>query len=196
PADWDVLAEIESLTNPRARDELGDIQLVPVEQRVAGPGATWVMAPFAHRRPSRFSDGSHGVYYAAHDRGTAVAETRYHIGRFYLATREPPLDLEMRVLAGALDGRFHDLRGDRRRWSAVLDPDSYAAANAFGAELRAGGSRGIVYPSVRDPGGQCLGAFRPDAVGLPESIGVLGYRWNGREIAGVFDYDTGEWLAD
>src|SRR5579872_1470221 len=37
--DWDALYWIESLTNPRLRDEIGDIELVPREERVFGPGA-------------------------------------------------------------------------------------------------------------------------------------------------------------
>ncbi len=54
------------LVNPRLRNEAGAIHLVPPEERVTGPGATWVMAPFTHFNPngSRFSDGTYGVYYA------------------------------------------------------------------------------------------------------------------------------------
>ncbi|MEO6593336.1 MAG: RES family NAD+ phosphorylase [Planctomycetota bacterium] len=194
PSQWETIADIESLTNPRAREELGDIAVVPAEQRVSGPGATWVMAPFVHRRSSRFSDGSYGVYYAARRRPTAIAETRFHMARFYAASSELPLDVEMRVLVGAVDDRLHDLRGGDRRWSAVLDPDNYAAGWQLGAKLRAAGSRGLVYPSVRDQGGQCFAALTPRATGLPASAGVLSYHWDGERVARVFDYAAGEWL--
>src|SRR4030088_1966236 len=33
PADWDALYWIESLTNPRLRDEVGDIELVAPDER-------------------------------------------------------------------------------------------------------------------------------------------------------------------
>src|SRR5690348_10064538 len=68
PDMWDTLADLEQATNPRFRDEIGDISLVPSARRVSGPGATWVMAPFTHVNPkgSRFSNGTYGVYYAAH----------------------------------------------------------------------------------------------------------------------------------
>lgn len=33
PEDWGVLYMVESLTNPRLRDEVGDIRLVPPEDR-------------------------------------------------------------------------------------------------------------------------------------------------------------------
>lgn len=102
PATWEVLAEVEALTNPRIREEIGRVAHVPVAERVAGPGASWVMGSFAHRRASRFSDGSFGVYYCADREATAIAETRWHMGRFYAATGEPPLDVEMRVLVGAI----------------------------------------------------------------------------------------------
>src|SRR5580704_1292054 len=58
PRVWDVLFELEQLTNPRVRDEVGAIHLVPPERRVFGPNASWVMAPFTHVNVlgSRFSD--------------------------------------------------------------------------------------------------------------------------------------------
>lgn len=50
PQDWDVLYAVESLTNPRLRDEVGDIRLVPPEDRVYGDGTSWIMAAFTHPR--------------------------------------------------------------------------------------------------------------------------------------------------
>ena len=53
---WDALMALEQLTNPRVRDEVGDIALVPPDDRVSGPGASYVMAAFTHINPkgSRF----------------------------------------------------------------------------------------------------------------------------------------------
>lgn len=48
PAVWDALIALEQLTNPRIRDEVGDISLVPPDERVSGPGASYVMASFTH----------------------------------------------------------------------------------------------------------------------------------------------------
>ncbi len=113
PSDWDALLELEMLTNPRVRDEVGDIALVPTEQRVSGPGASWVMAAFTHIGwPSRFSDGSWGVYYAARQLLTAVHEKAHHVARFYAATNEPlGTSMELRSLVAKIDARFHDVRG-------------------------------------------------------------------------------------
>jgi hypothetical protein len=40
PADLEALYEIEALTNPRLRDELGALRMVPKERRVSGAGST------------------------------------------------------------------------------------------------------------------------------------------------------------
>src|SRR5690606_22607554 len=72
PDDLDALFELEGMTNPRLRQELGELSLVPAERRISGPGTTPIMAAFTHPSPdgSRFSDGSWGVYYAARERET------------------------------------------------------------------------------------------------------------------------------
>jgi hypothetical protein len=77
---WEALIRPEELTNPRVRDEVGTIALIPPEERVSGPGASHVMASFTHLNPkgSRFSDGSYGVYCAASALETAIAETVFH----------------------------------------------------------------------------------------------------------------------
>jgi hypothetical protein len=197
PGEWELLAEVESLTNPRLRDEIGEIRLVPLEERVSGPGASWVMASFTHLNPqgSRFSDGSYGVYHAARELKTAIAETTFHLGRFYAATGDPPHAEDMRVLSGRIDARFHDLRGGDPRWRACLDPDDYSASRALGRSLRAAGSNGVVWPSVRRTGGQCLGAFRPRAVGIPVQGRHLRYSWDGRQISRYFDYAEERWVS-
>lgn len=195
PAEWEILAEVESLTNPRVRDEIGAIHLVPPDERVAGPGASWVMASFTHvnRRGSRFSDGSYGVYYAAAALATAVAETTHHMARFYAMTSDPPHAEEMRVLRGRVDAPFHDLRG-QPDFLPCLDAEDYQASRTLGARLRRAGSNGVVYPSVRQAGGQCLGAFRPKAVGRPHQERHLRYHWDGRRIDRYFDYATDRWV--
>ena len=77
-ADLDVVFVIEALTNPRIRDELGELRLVPADERMVGPGSTPIMAAFTHRNPegSRFSDGSYGMYYAAQALETDRKSTR------------------------------------------------------------------------------------------------------------------------
>ncbi|MEN1929888.1 RES family NAD+ phosphorylase [Luteimonas sp. MJ246] len=184
PADIAALHELESMTNPRMRDELGAIELVPPKRRIAGPGTTPIMASFTHLNPegSRFTPGWFGAYYCAREQQTAVTETVFHKSRFLRATREPACVLDMRCYLGDVDGRFHDVRGG---YPDLHDPDSYAASQRFAVELREADSNGIVYDSVRAPGGTCLAAFHPDMLKPVRQGPHLQYHWDGERIARV-----------
>ncbi|GAB5468030.1 MAG: hypothetical protein Kilf2KO_10600 [Rhodospirillales bacterium] len=96
PADLEAVLALESLTNPRLRQEVGALDLVPPAERVSGPGSSIVMAAFTHLNPqgSRFSDGSYGVFYAAEELETAIAETKHHRAAFLRATAEAPLEVD------------------------------------------------------------------------------------------------------
>ena len=186
PADLEALYAIEALTNPRLREEWGELANVPKEHRVSGPGTTPLMAAFTHVNPdgSRFSDGSYGVLYLAHEFDTAVEETVYHRQVFLAATNEPPLDITMRCYVSGVHGELHDIRGG---WQAEHDPDSYAASSALGARLRAEGSNGIAYDSARRAGGECAALFYPDLAKPCVQGKHLMYRWDGERIAQVLE---------
>jgi RES domain-containing protein len=189
PADLDDVFAIESRTNDRLRQEVGDLALVPPEDRVAGAGASYLMAPFTHVSTpgGRFHDGSFGAYYTARARETAIAETVHHRERFLRATSEAPLEIEMRVLRATLDADLHDLRGRREEWRAVYDPEGYAASQHLARRLRAAASWGLVYDSVRHPGGECAAVLRPPALSRCRQAEHLGYRWDGERIALVYE---------
>jgi hypothetical protein len=189
PEDLDAVHELESLTNDRLRDEVGEIQVIPPADRVSGPGAGYVMAAFTHPSPAgaRFSDSRRGAYYAARTIDTAIAETSYHRARFLRATREPPMELDMRVLEAELNARLHDIRGLRAELPAVYDPGDYSASQQFALRLHAEGSDGIAYDSVRDDGGQCVAIFRPRRVRSCRASMHLTYVWDGANIARVYE---------
>ena len=197
PAVWEALTALEQATNPRVRDAIGEIALVPPEDRVAGPGASYVMASFTHLNPmgSRFSDGTFGVYYAASDLETAVAETVFHFEAFARDAGDPARMEDMRVLVGEVAEDFEDvaaLPADKQ--ARILAPDDYAAGRAFGRAQREAGAMGVTYPSVRRDTGACVGAFRPRAVGLPHQERHLKYRWNGERADRYFDYSSETWI--
>jgi hypothetical protein len=189
PADLEAVLEIEALTNERVRDEVGELRLVAPEDRVSGPGSSFIMAAFTHLYPGggRFTDGSYGAYYAARDRPTAVAETVYHRERFLTYTRQAPIELDMRVLRARLRGELHDLRGRAAELTEVYDPDNYGAGQALGRRLRAGGSSGIVYDSVRREGGECAAVFRPRLLSGCKQAEHLSYVWDGSRITTVYE---------
>lgn len=189
PEDFEALYALEALTNARIRDEVGAISLVPPEERLFGPGSTCIMAAFTHLNPlgSRFSAGDYGVFYCARTRATAVAETRHHAARFMAATAEPPMRLPMRLLSVEAHGKVIDLRAASRAEPRIVDPDDYGYAQALGRRLRADGAPGVLYPSVRDPGGECLGAFRTVLLRKCLHAAFLEYDWNGQAIDAVYE---------
>ena len=189
PEDLEVVFAIEALTNPGVRQELGQLSLVPPADRVAGPGATLIMAAFTHLNPlgSRFSDGSWGVYYAAESLETAVAEVSHHRAAFLARTAEEAIDIDLRWIQADLMDKLHDLRGQGATWPAVYDPAHYGASQQLGRALRAQGSAGIAFESVRHPEGQCVAVFKPRALSKARAVGHIGLHWDGRAITHWFE---------
>ena len=190
PADLDAVFAVEAMTNDRLRDETGELARVPPPERVSGPGAGYVMAPFTHVPPGggRFTDGTFGAYYAARELRTAVAETTYHRARFLAATREPPMELDMRALVATLDATLHDVRGLGDAHPEWYRSDDYAAPQALARALRAAGSWGVAYDSVRDAqGGECVAVFRPRALAGCKQGLHLTYVWDGAAISFVYE---------
>jgi hypothetical protein len=189
PEDWEALVELESLTNPRLRQETGDISLVPVEERISGPGTSMIMAAFTHldSAGSRFTDGTYGLFYTTPDLETAIAETRYHRERFMRETNEEPIHLDMRVYLTDLDAGLHDIRHQQSVHSLVYHSDNYTAAQQLARTLRAAGSNGIVYSSVRRRDGECAAVFRPRVLSNARQERHLSYVWDGARIRDVYE---------
>ena len=187
PDDFEALYALEAMTNERIRDEVGEVERVPAAQRLYGVGSGPIMAAFTHVNVdgSRFSDGQWGVFYAARERATAIAETRYHHARFLAATAQGPMHLPMRLYHVAIDARLHDLRPPT--FEACHRPDSYAESRAVAARLRAGGSAGVLYRSVRHAKGQCVGLFSPQGARRCVHAAYLLYAWDGQGFTDVYE---------
>lgn len=189
PEDFEALYALEAMTNDRIRDEVGEISLVPPEERLFGTGSGPIMAAFTHLNPqgSRFSDGSYGVFYCAGEKDTAIAETRHHSSLFMAATEEAPMRLQMRLYTVKAEGEVVDLRAIAAREPGIVDPNDYAYSRGIGRRLRDAGAPGILYPSVRRAGGECLAALRTAILHDCLHAAYLEYDWNGREIDAVYE---------
>jgi hypothetical protein len=185
PDELEAAYALESLTNDRLRDEVGDIALVDPQDRVTGPGSTPIMAAFTHiGAPSRFTDGRFGVYYAGLSLKTALAESRFSRSRFFSATDEPPQVLTMRCYRCRVSGELVDVRG----LAEVHTPNDFNAGQSVARKLREQDHLGILYRSVRDPGGECIAALRPNLLHAP-AIQTAHYQfhWDGQSISNVFE---------
>lgn len=162
-----AIFELEAATNDRLAAGQQRFAGIGVEELVFGvPWSHVVNAAFCHPHPlgSRFNGPDCGAWYAAFGLETAQAEIAWH-KRVELAevgwTREESVTYDDYL--ADFSARFHDLRG-ATAFRACLDPESYAASQTLAEELLEDGSLGVIYPSVRHPGGTCLACFRPPVV--------------------------------
>ena len=188
------MASAEAKFNPRLRNSIGNLSKAPPARRVAGPGASWVMAPFVHcspLRPGRFFDGSFGLRALLRRRQHRGSPRRNRLPSCTLHAsheRGAGLDITVRELIGSIDGDHDDATGQ----SALLDLVDYGPSQTFGAERRASGSNGITWPSIRYLDGKCIAAFWPDVVPTPTQGAHYAYHWNGTEVDFVKKRDSGE----
>ncbi len=183
-AEAESLREIADLSNPYVQSQLGQIELVKPEDRRYGPGTGLIMAAFAWPgRPSRFSDGSRGTYYAADSEETAVAETRYHDELFLAGSG--PVVVEKTLLHAVLDATLVDIRLGCPSPTDVYHPTHYQAGQAFGGLVRRLDGHGIVYSSVRRANAECVAIFRPTALHNAQAVRTLEYEWDGNHISRV-----------
>jgi RES domain-containing protein len=174
-AEAEVLAELEGRTSARLIAERdGSAALDRRELAFARRtrdlrlyGEAHVNAAFTYTRATgnRFNGPGRGAWYCAWETLTAATEVGFHrtrelgfVGRFEGQVRH------VELLADFI-GDFPDLRDTPDH--PALDPEvtvGYAVGQALAGELRAEGHRGLVYPSVRHPGGRCFVAFDPGIV--------------------------------
>lgn len=182
------IALLEGLTNERLQAELGRINLIPKEDWVGGPGSTPLMAAFTHiGHPSRFSDGSHGVYYAASTLQAAIRETVFHRERFYKASNEKPCAISMREYIATIKKPLVNITTPEYNSFLNPDPNLYSKSQAFGKKMLDQKHWGLLYPSIREPNSLCVAIFRPPALTIPTQGCHLNYMWDGEKIAEIYE---------
>lgn len=166
--EFEALYEIQAMTNPRLKNEVGNLNLLPKEDIPFDiDGTAYAVAPFTHVNPdgSRFSDGSYGCLYIGNTIDTAISEVRYHQQQYWSKVNN--LAYERFVFRG-LCCEFSSLGcitlSANEASAPLLDPHDYQASRAFGAQCRRQKINGIIYPSVRHQGGVCYGLLTPKNV--------------------------------
>ena len=96
------------------------------------------------------------------------------------------MHVPMRLYQVRVHADLHDLRPADAVAPSVYDPESYAASRALAAALRRAGSLGLVYRSVRHPGGECVAVLRPPVLSAAKQAQHLAYVWDGARIAQVY----------
>ncbi|HEV2499129.1 MAG TPA: RES family NAD+ phosphorylase [Terriglobia bacterium] len=165
--DLQALFELEGATNDRLLGEANLLPGISVHELLFGVSyAHIVNAAFTHAHPSgsRFNSPGRGAWYAAFELKTAQAETAFHKAQELAEIGwHTPEVFSFKDYLADFRAEFHDIRGDAA-YAGCLDPASYANSQSLAWELLAAGSAGIVYPSVRRAGGNCVACFRPALV--------------------------------
>lgn len=183
-----ALWALQARVNPRMMQAAGQLHWIRVGDMLHGQHATIVMGSFTHtRNPTRFSNGLFGIYYASQNRDTAIYETAFQKQRYATERGVRAQDFNMRVWVGEVLKACYDVRGSE--YDELHAENDYTASQTFtrwllGADPDA---FGIVYRSVRNPGGSCLAALRPITVSCPQQGAHLVYHWDGFRITQVVE---------
>jgi len=175
------LFDLDNATNERLRAESGQAPGIGMDELVFGvPNFRIINAAFTYARPegSRFNDGERGAWYCGFDAATSLAEVIFHKTVEYAEINRFDDSVSYQCLLADFSATFHDLR-DIAAFEACLDPTSYVASQALANELLGAGSLGVIFPSVRQPGGTCLGCFRPALVGNVRKAQTYRLTWAG-----------------
>jgi hypothetical protein len=182
--EFDVLFEIQALTNPRLKNEVGQLELIPRREIPFGiPGCSYATAPFTHVNPagSRFSDGSFGVLYLADSMETALAEVRHHQSLYW--SKVPNLNYERFVFRGLtctfVDAGMKDAAALPTN-DPIYAPDDYSHSRVLGREIRKARCPGLRYHSVRLPGSFCWALMTPKPVSSIIQTAHYEMVWNGQ----------------
>ncbi|KQQ86451.1 hypothetical protein ASF77_20440 [Massilia sp. Leaf139] len=181
------LFDLDNATNERLRGEAGLLPGIGMDELVFGvPNFRIINAAYTYARPegSRFNDGERGAWYCAFDAETALAEISFHKTVEYQEIGRFDDSVSYQALLADFNAGFHDIRGVRG-FQKCLDPRSYVASQELANTLLELGSMGIIYPSVRHPGGTNLACFRPALVGNVRKGAVYRLTWAGSPTPSV-----------
>ena len=181
----DALSEIEGATSNRRMAQARGAGDVPSNQLVHGvPHAHFVNAAFAYakpREPNRFNGAERGAWYAGFEIETSLAEVKFHLTEVLAAAGDFNATVDYAEMFASFAGEFVDLRLHPAHPS--LHPEKtvgYPVGNALAEAARSRGLNGIIYPSVRNPGGTCLVALFPHAVQSVAQGSVYRMTWRGQ----------------
>jgi RES domain-containing protein len=178
-----VIFDLDNATNDRLAAQANLLPGIGIDELLFGvPHYRIINAAFCHAHPlgSRFNGPDRGAWYAGFNIDTSLAEVIFHktvalaeVDWFYD-------DMSYDAYHADLASEFHDLR-DQPQHADCLSPDSYVASQALADRLLNTGSAGIIYPSVRHPGGTCIACFRPAIVAHVRKVQRQRLVWSGSQ---------------
>ncbi len=176
PETQNLLAELEGATSDRL---FRWRECVTEADARFGEGWGAVMASFCYIRPGRFNTERFGAYYCANSPRTAIAEWGYHAARVW---RDAGFDDQASAVVRTYAGTFKQPLIDIRNQPQFHLADDYAPSQLFAKTVREQGCFGVLYDSVRQPGGLAAGLFRPPATSPVKQGAHYSVRWDGQRF--------------
>jgi len=139
-----------------------------------------VNAAFTHAHPegSRFNGPHRGAWYSAFELRCAQAEVAWHKSIEFAEINYFEQSVTYDDYLADFAGDFHDIRDDNA-FDSSLHPESYEQSQALAETLLDAESAGVIYPSVRFEGGNCLACFRPALVYNVRRSARYRFTWSG-----------------
>ncbi len=182
PAEWLLAQAIEGEVKPPTYRSGTPLIDRPFEDADWFNAIAW---PFRHWQASRFSDGSHGVWYGSDTVETTVHESAYHWYHGLLRDagfENEPVIAERKVYSVACTAALLDFRRATADHPRLLHPVDYSFTQAVGARIHREGHPGLLIQSVRRPGGENVAVFNAGVLSNPRLNCQLGYRLEGDRI--------------
>jgi RES domain. len=174
--------DLDHATNDRLLAENDLLPGIGVDELVFSvPSYRIINAAFTHAHPlgSRFNGPDRGAWYAGFVLETSQAEVAWHKSLELAEIDWLNESVTYDDYLADFGGEYHDIRGDDN-FSDCLSADSYVASQGLADRLLAENSPGVIYPSVRHAGGDCLACFRPALVGNVRKSARYRFTWTGK----------------
>ena len=172
-----LLAELEGMTSDKLVPDKLNL-LDPTDARY-GNGWGAVMASFCYSRPGRFNTDVFGAYYCGDSVHTAIAEWSFHAAQVW---RDHALSDEASATVRCYAGNFAEPLVDVRANNPVHHKTSYDRSQRLAIKVRDEKYFGIVYRSVRNPGGFSAALLRPPATRPVKQSAHYSIQWNGKLV--------------
>ncbi len=187
-AEFDVLYAIQEITNPRLKDEVGNISLIDKQEIPfhCKRHRSYAVAPFTHISPvgGRFNDGLFGALYVASNDETAALEVKHHQQKYWSAVTG--LKYERFLFRGLqIEAQPEPTYIVKDSDKIILDPVGYSASQQLARDLKKKKVQCIQYPSVRSKNGTCWALLTPKPVTDIVQSYLLEMIWNGTTISEV-----------
>lgn len=183
----DEIAEIESMTNPRAMDKariLGGQEVVDTNIPTL---QNFNHAPFTYYNPngSRFYGPNHAALELSSELPVAILRSIVKREVFLKQTQQKSMALEMRELSRQVSGQFVDLTG--------LDPSTTKDARLkIGKEIDELGFDGLIFSPEERPSSSCISIRKNHVLGTVKQGDHFKFFWDGEKIMRVYSFGKSE----